>query len=214
MASSGRQARRPRLQEEKIFYPQLLKRGAHDPEGETLDAIGDHNDIRDGVREANAATVGSDQWWAAVGRAREANDDHMGEEEREGLSDFRRNAPTGLREALGRQYSEFMAQHPTTRGLPTDDRDPQTYVENIDAASKAKPKDSSLGIGSLKGVIKRELPRPCRHRCEHQPTSAPLGWRDDTALSRLPRKRRGYAAHMTQPGLVVIGSGSVPSCRQ
>lgn len=137
--------------EEKIFYPQLLKRGAHDPEGETLDAIGDHNDIRDGVREANAATVGSDQWWAAVGRAREANDDHMGEEEREGLSDFRRNAPIGLREALGRQYSEFMAQHPTTRGLPTDDRDPKTYVENIDAASKAKPKDSSLGIGSLKG---------------------------------------------------------------
>ena len=71
--------------------------------------------------------------------------------EREGLSDFRRNAPIGLREALGRQYSEFMAQHPTTRGLPTDDRDPKTYVENIDAASKAKPKDSSLGIGSLKG---------------------------------------------------------------
>jgi hypothetical protein len=38
--------------EEKIFYPQLLKRGADDPEGETLDAIGDHNDIRDGVRES------------------------------------------------------------------------------------------------------------------------------------------------------------------
>ncbi len=26
--------------EEKIFYPQLLRRGADDPEGETLDAIG------------------------------------------------------------------------------------------------------------------------------------------------------------------------------
>src|SRR5437588_6666324 len=78
--------------EEKIFYPQLLKRGGGDAEGETLDAIGDHNDIRDGVREANAAAPGSEQWWAAVGRTREANDDHMGEEEREGLSDFRRNA--------------------------------------------------------------------------------------------------------------------------
>ncbi|HVQ97721.1 MAG TPA: hemerythrin domain-containing protein, partial [Mycobacterium sp.] len=54
--------------EEMIFYPQLLKRGADDPEGETLDAIGDHNDIRDGVRDANAVEIASDEWWAAVGR--------------------------------------------------------------------------------------------------------------------------------------------------
>ena len=126
--------------EEKIFYPQLLKRGSDDAEGETLDAIGDHNDIRDGVREADAAHVGTEQWWAAVGRTREANDDHMGEEEREGLSDFRRNAPIGLREALGRQYSDFMAEHPTTRGLSITDRDPQRYVEDIEAT--AKPRDS------------------------------------------------------------------------
>ena len=47
--------------EEKIFYPQLLKRGTEDPEGETLDAIGDHNEIRDGVRDANAAQVGTER---------------------------------------------------------------------------------------------------------------------------------------------------------
>src|ERR1700756_5660302 len=132
--------------EEKVFYPQLLKRGADDPEGETLDAIGDHNDIRDGVRDANAARVGTEQWWAAVGRTRSANDDHMAEEEREGLSDFRRHPPIGLREALGEQYSDFMAQHPTTRGLKITDRDPQAYVDHIE-----KPNDTSLGIGSLKG---------------------------------------------------------------
>lgn len=137
--------------EEKIFYPQLLKRGADDPEGETLDAIGDHNDIRDGVRAANATRIGTQEWWAAVGRARLANDDHMSEEEREGLSDFRRNAPIGLREALGRQYSEFMAEHPTTEGLPIIDRDPQRYVENIEDTPPSKPTDYSLGIGSLKG---------------------------------------------------------------
>ncbi|OBG58984.1 hemerythrin domain-containing protein [Mycobacterium sp. E3339] len=141
--------------EEKIFYPQLLKRGTQDPEGETLDAIGDHNDIRDGVRDANAALVGSEQWWAAVGRTREANDEHMGEEEREGLSDFRRAAPAGLREALGRQYSEFMAEHPTTKGLPIIDRDPQSYVEDVEATAppkeRSEPKDFSLRIGSLKG---------------------------------------------------------------
>jgi hypothetical protein len=135
--------------EEKIFYPQLLQRGADDPEGETLDAIGDHNDIRDGVRDANAAQVGTEPWWTAVGRTRLANDDHMGEEEREGLADFRRNAPIGLREALGRQYSEFMAAHPTTKGLEIVDRDPEGYVENLE--NPAKPTDFSLGIGSLKG---------------------------------------------------------------
>ena len=137
--------------EEKIFYPQLLKRGTNDPEGETLDAIGDHNDIRDGVRDANAAQVGSEQWWTAVGRTRLANDDHMGEEERQGLSDFRRHAPVGLREALGRQYSEFMTQHPTTKGLTITDRDPQSYVEDRENAPRSKPTDFSLRIGSLKG---------------------------------------------------------------
>src|SRR6478752_4296133 len=92
------------------------------------------------------AGVGTDEWWAAVGRTRLANDDHMGEEEREGLSDFRRHAPIGLREALGEQYSDFMAEHPTTRGLKIADRDPQAYVDHIE-----KPNDTSLGIGSLKG---------------------------------------------------------------
>jgi hypothetical protein len=137
--------------EEKIFYPQLLKRGVDDPEGETLDAIGDHNEIRDGVRAANAAPIGTEQWWAAVGQTRKANDDHMGEEEREGLADFRRHAPIGLREALGRQYREFMAQHPTTKGLEIVDRDPQSYVEDLENAPPAKPADYSLRIGSLKG---------------------------------------------------------------
>ena len=137
--------------EEKIFYPQLLKRGADDPEGETLDAIGDHNDIRDGVRDANAAGIASDEWWAAVGRTRLANDDHMGEEEREGLADFRRHAPIGLREALGHPYREFMAQHTTTRGLAIVDRDPKAYVEEQENSSRSERTDFSLGIGSLKG---------------------------------------------------------------
>ena len=138
---------------EKIFYPQLLQRGVDDPVGETLDAVGDHNDIRDGVRAADAAVVGTDQWWAAVGRAREANDDHMAEEEREGLSDFRRHAPLGLREALAQQYSEFMTTHPTTKGLLIADRDPQTYVDDARSRNKSRQrtKDTSLGIGSLKG---------------------------------------------------------------
>lgn len=139
------------LIEEKIFYPQLLKRGSPDAEGETLDSIGDHNDIRDGVRDANAVAVATDEWWAAVGRTRLANDDHMAEEEREALADFRRNAPIGLRESLGRQYRDFMAGHPTTRRLTIVDRDPQAYVAEQRSSTKPGRTDYSLGIGSLKG---------------------------------------------------------------
>jgi hypothetical protein len=107
------------------------------------------------VRDANAARSGTESWWAAVGRTRLANDDHMGEEERQGLSDFRRHAPAGLREALGRQYSEFMARHPTTEGLLITDRDPRRYVDDFEDAPPSKPtdhSDGSLGIGSLKGI--------------------------------------------------------------
>ncbi len=137
--------------EEKIFYPQLLTRGSDEAEGETLDAIGDHNDIRDGVRDAAAAGIATDEWWAAVGRTRVANDEHMAEEEREGLADFRRNAPIGLRESLGVQYREFMNQHPTTRGLTIVDSDPETYVAEQQGTGKPARTDYSLGIGSLKG---------------------------------------------------------------
>ena len=86
-----------------------------------------------------------------MGRTRLANDDHMSEEEREGLADFRRHAPIGLREALGRQYSEFMARHPTTKGLSIVDRDPKEYVAEQETGSRSTRTDYSLGIGSLKG---------------------------------------------------------------
>jgi hypothetical protein len=75
----------------------------------------------------------------------------MSEEEREGLSDFRRHAPIGLREALGQQSSEFMARQPTTKGLPIFDRDPRRYVENFEETPQSKRTDLALRIGSLKG---------------------------------------------------------------
>ena len=83
--------------EEAIFYPALLQVGIAarrrtGVEEETLDAIGDHNEIRDAVAEVARHPVGSDGWYAAVAGANLANGDHMAEEEREGLTDFRRLA--------------------------------------------------------------------------------------------------------------------------
>lgn len=139
------------IAEEKIFYPQLLRVGAEDPVEETLDAIGDHNEIRDGVHDAARHPIGTPEWWAAVGEARKANDEHMGEEEREGLSDFRLHASAGLRAALGAQFSDFLDAHRTTSGLDTADKDPQEYVAAVeDEIHASDPEDISLGIGSLK----------------------------------------------------------------
>jgi Hemerythrin HHE cation binding domain len=146
--------------EEEIFYPQLLARGEEDPEEETLDAIGDHNDIRDGVHAAARHPVASEAWWAAVSAAREANDEHMAEEEREGIADFRLHAAAELRERLGRELEDFLERHPTTAGVDVEDKDPEEYVDEIesdlhpnDDGSTARRTDGSLGIGSLKGHL-------------------------------------------------------------
>jgi Hemerythrin HHE cation binding domain len=60
--------------EEEVFYPALLQSGlaahrASSVEGETLDAIHDHNEIRDAVAEVAGHAVGSDGWFAAVAAA-------------------------------------------------------------------------------------------------------------------------------------------------
>lgn len=136
--------------EETIFYPQLLRHG-DDAEDETVDAIGDHNDIRDGVHEAALHPVGSPPWWDAVRRARRANSSHMAEEEDEALPDFRRNSPLGLREELGRRFLEFKAGHAGARDLDNSGKDPQGYVSAVQAQISSGGGSGSLGIGSLKG---------------------------------------------------------------
>jgi hypothetical protein len=145
--------------EEEIFYPELLRTGETDPEEETLDAIGDHNEIRDGVQDARSHATGSDEWWAGVGAAREANDEHMAEEEREGLADFRATAPVRLRRSMGERFAEFIAENPTSESVRTSDLDPEEYVAEIEdeiadehaAAAPDRSARGTLAIGSLKG---------------------------------------------------------------
>jgi len=113
--------------EEEHFYPALLKRG-DDAVEETDDAIGDHDDIRDGSRRAQDAEVGSTAWWKAVDDTRAANTEHMGEEEDEPLADFRRHASLELRDQLGVLFEA--AKHPKVAAtLDQSDKDPDTYVD-------------------------------------------------------------------------------------
>ena len=142
--------------EEEIFYPALLQAGvaarrASGVESETLDAIHDHNDIRDAIAAVAGHQVGSGGWFAAVGAVNVANSDHMAEEEREGLTDFRRRAGLQLRHTLAVAFAAFEARH--FAGVPVVDKDPEAYVREAEReiAAPAGPgrPDGSLGIGGL-----------------------------------------------------------------
>ena len=115
--------------EETIFYPALLKKG-DDAEDEADDAIRDHNKIRDAVAAAGTHPVGSEEWFEAVGRARTENTEHLGEEEDEGLPDFRKNTSSELRSRLGTLWLQFYATHPDGEGIRTGDVDPKAYLED------------------------------------------------------------------------------------
>jgi hypothetical protein len=138
--------------EEEIFYPALLEVGLaarrrSGVEEETLDAIHDHNDIRDAVAEVARHPVGSDGWSTAVAAANLANSDHMAEEEREGLTDFRRLASLQRSHDLAVTFASFEARN--YAGVTPHDRDPAEYVREVEEDPHA-PAGGSLRIGSLK----------------------------------------------------------------
>jgi hypothetical protein len=118
--------------EEQLFYPALLHLGkgsepGKTPESETDDAIGDHNDIRDAVAAVASHEIASDAWFEAVMAANKANGDHMAEEEREGLADFRRHTSLQVRHDLAVAFAVFEARHIT--GVDPVDKDPKQYIE-------------------------------------------------------------------------------------
>jgi hypothetical protein len=120
--------------EERYFYPELLRlgKGAGDAESldeEVLDAVKDHNEIRDAIRKAKDATTGSDEWWAAILDANVANSDHMAEEERQDLTDFRRHASHDLRHEIAVAFLRFEALKAATGVTPVN-KDPEGWVRD------------------------------------------------------------------------------------
>ncbi len=119
--------------EEDSFYPALLK-AAHDDD-DVADAIKDHNEIRDAVRDADRYDVGSDEWRSAVDRARRANDDHMREEESGPLPAARRSMDMEQRIALGLHFLRLRNAFPSGKaGADDHDKDPQTFVREHETA--------------------------------------------------------------------------------
>jgi hypothetical protein len=120
--------------EERFFYPLLLQVGtgagdADDAEEEVEDAVKDHNQIRDAIREVGHHEVGSDDWWSAVVECRVANSDHMAEEERQDLADFRHHVDLQRRHDIAVQFLRFESQK-AAAGVAPEDKDPEQYVED------------------------------------------------------------------------------------
>jgi Hemerythrin HHE cation binding domain len=139
--------------EEAIFYPELVRlaigpRPLTSAEPETIDAIYDHNEIRDAVTAVSPHAVGSPGWREAVAAANLANSDHMAEEERQGLTDFRRRVTLAERHRLAVAFAAFEARHVT--GVRPVDKDPQQYVRQIEEAAQDDQAPGSLRIGGLK----------------------------------------------------------------
>jgi hypothetical protein len=139
--------------EEEIFYPELLalaisSRPLASAEPETLDAIGDHNEIRDAIAAVAGHQVGSQGWRDAIAAVNRANGDHMAEEEREGLTDFRRGVSLQKRHELAVAFAAFEARN--FAGVRPVDKDPQTYVLQTEAAERALHAPGSLDIGGLR----------------------------------------------------------------
>ena len=120
--------------EERIFYPALLKvgegaGGKADAEDETEHAIRDHNKIRSALMAVSRYAVGSAEWFDAVAAANKENGDHMAEEEREGLTDFRRTADKETRHRLAVDFAAFEARH--FEGVKPVQKDPKAYIAQV-----------------------------------------------------------------------------------
>jgi hypothetical protein len=118
--------------EERYFYPTVVRRGegAGDADGmkdEVEDAIDDHNEIRDAAAAVAKESVGSKAWFDAVDKANLVNSKHMAEEERQGMTDYRRHTTPEERHAAAIRFAAFDAKYLT--GVEAVDKDADAYIE-------------------------------------------------------------------------------------
>ncbi|WP_242097626.1 hemerythrin domain-containing protein [Sphingomonas sp. CROZ-RG-20F-R02-07] len=118
--------------EERYFYPTVVRRGegagdADDMHEEVEDAIDDHNEIRDAAAAVAKEQVGTKAWFDAVDKANLVNSKHMAEEERQGMTDYRRHTSAEERHAAAIKFAAFDAKYLT--GVKAVDKDPDAYID-------------------------------------------------------------------------------------
>lgn len=94
--------------EEEICYLPMFGPGPQ-AAGRRREAIADHDDIREAVREASLHRVGSARWWRAAMAVLAGSDEHLDREECGVLAEGLIRLTMSQRRALGRQWSAFTA---------------------------------------------------------------------------------------------------------
>ncbi len=157
--------------EERFFYPELLRLGtggadAESVEEEVEDAVKDHNEIRAAIRKVARCRTGSTAWWTAVVDANVHNSDHMGEEERQDLADFRQQASLELRHEIAVQFLRYESLK-AADGVAPVDKDPKRYVSarqgaptsaTARKAARAAHKATQAGKPARKAPTKKSSP--------------------------------------------------------
>jgi hemerythrin superfamily protein len=91
--------------EEKILYPRVRKE-VPDGRDESKDAIEEHDQIRESLKEVEEHDPGTELFTLAVTQLVATTKHHVGVEESELLPDFRKNSDVTEREELGRRFAE------------------------------------------------------------------------------------------------------------
>jgi len=113
--------------EESVLYPKLAWAAEEGAEEAEL-AVREHNELRDSVAAVQQHPTGSAEWWQALRTARDVNEEHLQEEERDALPLFRESTDRAHREQLGRDWIAFHEQHQHARGLSGEHVDPEDVV--------------------------------------------------------------------------------------
>ncbi|MCW2778718.1 MAG: uncharacterized protein JWN17_2443 [Frankiales bacterium] len=115
--------------EEAVFYPHVV-RELPDGGDDTAHALHDHDEIRAAAAAVAEQEAGSEAWWEAVRTAQQVNADHMAEEERDLLGQFKEQIGQEQRDELGLAWLAFHEEHAGAEGLSGDPvGDPEDYVE-------------------------------------------------------------------------------------
>jgi hypothetical protein len=101
--------------EEEICYLPMFACSPAGTDGRR-EAVDDHDDIREAIREASMQCAGSAVWWRAVWAALVVNAEHLDREERDLLPHCLTGLPVSKRRELGRQWSAFVAAWPLATG--------------------------------------------------------------------------------------------------
>jgi hemerythrin superfamily protein len=95
--------------EEKVLYPRVRK-DVPDGREETKDAIEEHDQIRESLKEVQEHDAGTELFTLAVAQLVATTKHHVGVEEAELLPDFRKNSEVSEREELGARFEEAKAK--------------------------------------------------------------------------------------------------------